>query len=86
MPQGKRGLENSGHEQDEASDEHRGDQGGKRMLSQVTQATGKYSALQTLLPESPGEIGAKASLHLPAMAFLTSITMLQMPTLTVMYF
>lgn len=56
------------------------------MLSQVTQATGKYSALQTLLPESPGETGAKALLHLPAMAFLTSITMLQTLTLTVMYF
>lgn len=36
--------------------------------------------LQTLLPESSGERGAKVALHVPATAFLTSITVLQTPT------
>lgn len=40
--------------------------------------------------QSPGEPGAKAALHLPALAFLTSIAVLQTPTthntLGVLYF
>lgn len=53
-----------------------------RMFSQATQVTGSPAllamdgALQTLLPESLRETGSKASLHLPAMAFFTSLTVL----------
>lgn len=71
MSQGERGPHSSGHEKDKAGHDRRGEWGGRRMFSQATQVTGSPAllavngALQTLLPESLGETGAKASLHLP---------------------
>lgn len=88
MSQGERGPHSSGHEKDKAGHDRRGEWGGRRMFSQATQVTGSPAllavdgALQTLLPESLGETGAKASLHLPAMAFLASLTVLQTPAPT----
>lgn len=97
MPQGERGPCSSRRGKDEGSDDHRGEWGGRRMFStsrsghrQALLSWPTDGALQTLLLESPGEIGAKAALHLSATAFLTSIAVLQTltthGTLGVMYF
>lgn len=89
MSQGERGLHSFRHRKDKAGHDCRGRWGGRRRrFSQTTQVTGRPAllavdgALQTLLPESLGDTGAKASLHLPAMAFFTSLTVLQTPSLT----
>lgn len=89
MSQGERGPHSFRHCKDKAGYDCRRQWGGRRRrFSQATQVTGNPAllavdgALQTLLPESLGETGTKASLHPPAVAFFTSLTVLQTPSPT----
>lgn len=88
MSQGERGPHGFRHRKDKAGHDCREEWGVRRMFSQATQVTGSptllpmHGALQTLLLESLGETGVKASLHLPAMVFFISLTILLTPSPT----